>query len=175
VEEQAKKEEHERKRVSFVTARDVLVDRVVRLGKARDIACWGVGLEVDEERDGEVGEKRVWWMDIEESWVGLGREKKWWVERDPGDVNDSSRIIIMHNFIMTPPTWGALSTLIKNPFQLLINSRVGRVLTEADAEEYSRRLRTDWRMTTTLIPISRMEAKIVERGQFLWHILTKSA
>jgi hypothetical protein len=39
VEEQAKKEEHERKRVSFVTARDVLVDRVVRLGKARDIAC----------------------------------------------------------------------------------------------------------------------------------------
>jgi hypothetical protein len=39
VEEQARKEEHERKKVSFVTAQDVLVDRVVRLGKAKELAC----------------------------------------------------------------------------------------------------------------------------------------
>jgi hypothetical protein len=37
VEEQAKKEEHERKKVSFVTAQDVLVDKVVRLGKAKEL------------------------------------------------------------------------------------------------------------------------------------------
>jgi hypothetical protein len=39
VEEQARKEEHERKRVGFVTAQDVLVDKVVRLGKAKELAC----------------------------------------------------------------------------------------------------------------------------------------
>jgi hypothetical protein len=38
-EEQARNEEHERKRVIFVTAQDVLVDRVVRLGKAKELAC----------------------------------------------------------------------------------------------------------------------------------------
>jgi hypothetical protein len=42
VEEQARKEEHGRKRVSFITAQDVLVDRVVRLGKAKELVSSGV-------------------------------------------------------------------------------------------------------------------------------------
>ena len=34
---QVKKEENDRKRVGFVTAQDVLIDRVVRLGKAKEL------------------------------------------------------------------------------------------------------------------------------------------